>query len=154
MQGRNLIQPIEIPEIFDDCQLYFAQNPDHIPFTIKRIYYITNSDIRLPRGFHAHKKTQQVIFCIQGSIKLILDNGKKRKEVLLSKPNTGVFVDKMIWHEMHNFKKETILLVIASETFDPKDYIRDYGKFKKKAAERIFRRTGHSNINPLSIDHY
>lgn len=131
----NLIKKIKIPKILDDCLLIFAQYPNHLPFSVKRVFYILSANTKLPRGLHAHKKTQLVMFCIQGSIKLVLDNGKKRSEVLLDKPNTGIFIDKMIWHEMHNFKKNTILLIIASEIFEPKDYIRDYGKFKRKASK-------------------
>lgn len=133
MQEENsLIQPVEIPRIIDDCFLYFAQRSDHIPFLIKRIYYILKAHPKKIRGFHAHKKTLQIIFCIQGSIKLILDNGEgKRSETLLNKPNVGVFIDKMIWHEMHDFKKNTILLILASKKFNPADYIRNYEQFKK-----------------------
>lgn len=132
-RAKNLIQLIKIPEIFDDCYLYFAQVSDHIPFAIKRVYYITKAQTNLPRGLHAHKKNQQVIFCISGSVKLVLDSGKKREEVTISKPSIGVFIDKMVWHEMLEFKKDTILLVLASEIFDEKDYIRDYEQFKTKA---------------------
>lgn len=127
-------QPVKIvviPQITDDCYLCFAQSPN-IPFTIKRVYYITQPNTRLPRGFHAHKKCQQVIFCIQGSIKLILDNGEIKEEVLLNKPNVGVFLENMIWHQMHDFKRNTILLVLASKEFSEKDYIRDYEQFKRQ----------------------
>jgi len=130
---KNLFRLIKIPEIFDDCYLYFAQISDHIPFPIKRIYYILNADTNLTRGLHAHKKNQQIMFCISGSIKLVLDNGKKRRDLILNKPNLGVFIDKMIWHEMHEFKKNTILLVLASGIFESEDYIRDYAQFKKQA---------------------
>lgn len=134
MQAKNkLIILITVPEIFDDCYLYFAQHPTHIPFNIKRIYYITQAKTKFPRGYHAHKKNRQVIFCVQGSIKLVLDNGRSRKEIFLDKPNTGVLLENMIWHEMTDFKKNTILLVLASKEFDEKDYIRDYEQFKKKA---------------------
>lgn len=132
MRGKDhLIKIIKIPEIFDDCYLYFAQTKDHIPFPIKRVYYITRSNTKLSRGLHAHKKTNQVIFCIQGSIKLILDNGKIREEILLDKPNIGVLLENMIWHEMIDFKQNTILLVLASKEFSEKDYIRDYEQFKR-----------------------
>lgn len=128
----QLIQFVKIPKIFDDCYLYFAQTPDHIPFKIKRIYYILSASPKLPRGLHAHKKTRQIIFCIQGSIKLLLDNGKKKEELLLNKPNIGVVLENMIWHQMHDFKKNTILLVLASKEFSEKDYIRDYEQFKRQ----------------------
>lgn len=127
----ELINLIKAPKILDDCVLVFAQTPDHIPFEIKRIYHISMATTKLPRGFHAHQKTQQVIFCLQGSVRIVLDNGKKRSEVVLDKPNIGLFIDKMVWHEMHNFKKNTILLVIASRIFETTDYIRGYGQFKK-----------------------
>lgn len=132
---KSLIKLIKIPEIFDDCNLYFAQTKNHIPFSIKRVYYILQAKTKLPRGLHAHKKNKQVIFCIQGSIKLILDNGRRKKEIILDKPNVGIFLDKLIWHEMVDFKKNTILLILASKIFDKKDYIRDYENFKKKASK-------------------
>lgn len=129
-QQNQLIPLIKIPEIFDDCYLYFAQNSTHIPFVIKRVYYITKANIKLSRGFHAHKKLKQVIFCIQGKIKLTLDDGKKRKSIMLHKPNIGVLIEKMIWSEMTGFKKNTIILVFASRVFNESDYIRDYEQFK------------------------
>lgn len=127
----GLIKTIKIPKIIDDCSLFFAEYPNHIPFIIKRIYYITQATEGLPRGFHAHHKTQQVLFCVQGSIKMIFDDGKKKEEILLRDPELGVFIDKKIWHEMHSFSKNTILLVLASAQYDPKDYIRDYQEFLK-----------------------
>ncbi len=134
-KNKKIISYIKIPKVADDCLLFYAQNPDHIPFPIKRIYFITNADSKLPRGYHAHKKNRQVAFCIQGSVKLVLDNGKKRESVLLSNPQKGVEIPQMTWHEMHNFKKNTILLIFASEKFDTKDYIRDYRLFLKVVAK-------------------
>lgn len=126
---RSLIHYVDIPKISDDCFLYFVQSPDHIPFAIKRVYYILKSRPNLPRGSHAHYKTQQIIFCIQGSIRMILDDGSKREEVILNQPETGILLDRMIWHEMHNFQKDTILLVLASRKYEDKDYIRDHEQF-------------------------
>lgn len=126
---KRLIKYIKIPQIKDDCYLYFAEFQKNIPFEIKRIYYILQSKPNLPRGFHAHHNTKQVLFCIQGSAKIILDNGKKRREIELNKPNVGIFLDCLIWHEMHQLNNHTILLVIASKEYNPHDYIRDYQKF-------------------------
>lgn len=134
MRGKNnLIKIIKIPEIFDDCCLYFAQTKDHIPFSIKRVYYITKAVTKYPRGFHAHYKNRQVLFCIQGNLEMVLDNGKRKEKIILNKPNEGLLIDRLIWHEMYGFKKDTILLVLSSAIFDPKDYIRDYQKFLKIA---------------------
>lgn len=129
--SKSLFKLILIPKIIDDSFLYFAEEQTHIPFPIKRIYYITEPDKKLPRGYHAHPKAKQVLFCIQGSIHVTLDNGRAREEQVLDKPEMGVFIDSMVWVEMNGFKKKTILLVLASEKFDPEDYIRDYVKFKK-----------------------
>lgn len=118
-----------IPKIEDEALLCFAESKKHIPFAIKRFYFIYNVENQAIRGMHAHKKTLQFVFCIKGKVKMILDNGRQREEVILAKPNQGIFLDKMVWHEMADFQKDTILLVMASEYFDENDYIRDYGQF-------------------------
>lgn len=130
-KSASLIRLVKIPKIYDDCFLFFAEHPHHIPFKVKRVYYITKAAKKLPRGYHAHHKTQQVLFCIQGSIEMILNNGKRKEKIILKDPGIGVLIDKKIWHEMHNFSKDTILLVLASTKYDPKDYIRNYEKFLK-----------------------
>ncbi|MBI2034544.1 MAG: FdtA/QdtA family cupin domain-containing protein [Candidatus Levybacteria bacterium] len=127
--GKSLVQLVKIPKINDDCYLYFIQHPTHVPFQIKRVYFILDAHTKLSRGFHAHKKTKQLIFCIKGNIRLVLHNGQRSKEVVLDKPETGVLIDKMVWHEMHDFQKDTILLILASHIYNSKDYIRDYQKF-------------------------
>lgn len=128
---KKLIKYIKIPKIEDDCNLYFAESQRHIPFEIKRVYYIQQSKANQPRGFHAHHNTQQVLFCIQGSARIILDNGNERKEIKLSKPNVGIFLDRLIWHEMYDLNNKTILLIFASKEYNPKDYIRDYSNLKE-----------------------
>lgn len=129
--SKKLITKIILPLIKDDCNLVFAEVRKNIPFEIKRIFYITKAKNGLPRGLHAHYKTKQAIFCIQGSVKIVIDNRKKREEVRLSKPNEGLLMENLVWYEMHNFKKDTILLVLASEPYDEKDYIRSYFDFRK-----------------------
>lgn len=128
MNTKKILSLIKIPQVKDNCLLFIAQQP-HIPFSIKRVFYITKADTRLSRGFHAHKKTKIVVFCIQGSLRVTLDDGKKRENVILNTPKTGVFINAMIWHEMHDYKPNTIQLVIASTKFDEKDYIRNYQVF-------------------------
>lgn len=131
MFTKKLIRYITIPKIDDDCFLLFAETKKHIPFKIKRFYYIIQPKADSPRGFHAHKTTQQALFCIQGSAKIILDNGTRKDFVILNKPEVGIFLDKLIWHEMHKLSKNTILLVVASKEYLPKDYIRNYTSFLK-----------------------
>ena len=133
---KQLVKLINIPKIFDDCHLCFLQTSEHVKFPIKRVFYILNRYTKMPRGYHAHKKTKQVLFCIQGSIKIILDDGNKREAVILNQPEVGVFIGNGVWHEMHNFNKNTILLVIASRKYDANDYIRDYNLFIKFVNEK------------------
>jgi len=134
MSSKNkLIKFITIPTITDDCQLCFAQYPDHMPFKIKRIYFIISPKANEPRGCHAHRKTRQVLFCIQGKVRMILDDGKNREETILSSPEKGILLEKMVWHEMHDMARSTTLIVVASEKYDPADYIRSYDQFKKLA---------------------
>lgn len=120
---------ISIPQIEDEGSLCFAEENNHLPMNVKRFYYILDVIKGAKRGFHAHKKNIQVLFCIKGSIKVILDNGREREEVILNKPNQGIFLDQMIWHEMVEFNKNTVLLVAASELYEESDYIRDYDTF-------------------------
>lgn len=125
------IKYIKLPKIIDDCVLIFGQNSTHFPFKIQRVFLVKDAKPDLPRGYHAHKVTKQVLFCINGSVKLTLDNGKNKRSIKLNKPEKGVLIDNLIWHEMHDFTKDTILMVLASEKYKEKDYIRNYHLFKK-----------------------
>ena len=135
MIKKKLTELIDFPLIQDDCDLVVVQSPN-IPFNIKRIYYIISPVKNLSRGYHAHKKNLQVVLCLKGSVKMIIDNGSIREEIILSKPNKGIFLNKMIWHEMHEMDEDTILLVLASENFDEKDYIRNYGEFLESVRKK------------------
>lgn len=129
MKKTKLSHIIEIPKIRDEGFLCFAEEQKHIPFPIKRFYYIFDVDAGAIRGKHAHKETRQILFCLQGSIKIILDNGKEKEEIILTEPNQGIFLDKMMWHDMVDFEADTILLVVASDYYKESDYIRDYDSF-------------------------
>ena len=100
-----------------------------IPFEIKRVYYMyqTKKDVR--RGFHAHKSLQQILVCIHGSCKVLLDNGTEKKAVSLERPYEGLYVANNMWREMYNFSEDAVLLVLASEMYQEEDYIRDYEEF-------------------------
>jgi dTDP-4-dehydrorhamnose 3,5-epimerase-like enzyme len=111
--------------------LCFAETAKEIPFEIKRIYWLYGLNEK-PRGFHAHKNLMQVAICIAGSCTILLDDGKKKEEVLLSKANQGLVIGKMIWHEMHSFSKDAILLLLASDYYIEDDYIRNYDEFVKE----------------------
>lgn len=100
-----------------------------VPFDIKRVYYIYRTAEGVSRGFHAHKRLRQVAICLSGSCRMVLDNGQKREDVLLSNPTKGLLIESMTWREMHDFSEDCVLLVLASEHYDEADYIRDYDCF-------------------------
>jgi len=100
-----------------------------IPFEIKRVYYIFDTKKDVIRGHHAHKTLEQVLICVSGSCTIVLDDGKERSEVLLDKPNIGLYVGPNMWREMKDFTPDAVLLVLASDLYDEADYIRDYSEF-------------------------
>lgn len=101
-----------------------------IPFAIKRVYFMRDLLPDAPRGFHAHRQLQQVAFCLSGSCSIVLDNGRDTESVEISDPGVGLLIDKLVWHEMHSFSKDCVLMLIASDFYDESDYIRDYENFK------------------------
>ncbi len=102
----------------------------NIPFEIKRVYYIFGTKEGVRRGFHAHKRLEQVLICMSGSIKIKVDNGKEKRIIKLNNPSKGLYIGPGIWREMYDFDKIAVLLVLASEYFSENDYIRDYEEFK------------------------
>nr|WP_074365379.1 FdtA/QdtA family cupin domain-containing protein [Clostridium sp. N3C] len=102
-----------------------------IPFEIKRVYYMYDTGEGVRRGFHAHKSLEQILICIHGSCKILLDNGYEKKHVSLEKPYEGLYISNDMWREMYDFSPDAVLLVLASDYYDESDYIRDYDEFLK-----------------------
>ncbi|MGG4775526.1 sugar 3,4-ketoisomerase [Paenalcaligenes sp. Me52] len=100
-----------------------------IPFDIQRVYYIFGTQEGIARGFHAHKELLQVAVCVSGQCKMLLDNGNEKTVITMDSPTHGVLIDRMVWHEMHDFSSDCVLLVLASAHYDEADYIRNYDDF-------------------------
>ena len=115
----------------DRGQLVAIEEMKNLPFCIKRVYYMWNTTTGTVRGKHAHRNLQQILICTSGSCKILLDDGKEKKTVLLNKPNVGLYVSNNIWREMFDFSSDAVLMVLASEYYDEKDYIRNYDEFLK-----------------------
>jgi dTDP-4-dehydrorhamnose 3,5-epimerase-like enzyme len=113
----------------DTGTLSFLEAEGHIPFPIRRVYYIYDVQGDSRRGFHAHKNLQQVLICIHGSCKILMDNGTEKENVLLDSPNEGLLIENNIWREMYDFSPGAVLLVLASQHYDESDYIRNYDDF-------------------------
>ena len=102
-----------------------------IPFKIKRIFYIFEVHDQKDRGEHSHYKTEQVLICLNGKVKVLCDDGKNRKEWVLDKPNQALYIPNLIWDEQTYLTSGSVLLVLANTNYDPSDYIENYEEFKR-----------------------
>lgn len=112
-------------------ELSFFETTHDIPFEMKRMYYISKVPEGTRRGFHAHKKLKQLLFCPYGRIQLVLENQHGREEIELSDPSIGVVIEEPTWREMLWLQTDSVLCVAASEFYEVEDYIRDYNEFKE-----------------------
>lgn len=123
---------IKIPSINDKRgSLCVLENNKSVPFKIKRIYYIFDVPSETDRGGHAHKKLRQLFIPISGSFSIRLKWGDQIKDFQLNNPKKGLYVGQMVWRELYNFSSGAVCLVLASENFLKRDYIRNYKMFKK-----------------------
>ena len=106
-----------------------VENNKEIPFSIKRIYYLYDIPGGEDRGAHAHKELYQLIIAASGSFDIILDDGNVKRSVTLNRPYIGLLIIPGIWRELINFSSGAICMVLASELYDEKDYIRNYNDF-------------------------
>jgi hypothetical protein len=113
-----------------DGNLFIAEAGRQVPFPIERVYFInTLANPRAVRGRHAHRRLEQAIFCINGSFRLELDDGRTKQRLLLNDPACGIRLGPLLWHTMSSFSYDCVILVLASAAFDEADYIRDYPEF-------------------------
>lgn len=126
----GLIKWIDLALLGDDRgHLTVLEQHKNIPFDIKRVYYLTGTKIDVARGFHAHKKLEQVAVCVSGRCRMKLDNVSEKADLLLDSPTKAIRLEAMVWHEMYDFSGDCVLLVLASDHYDESDYIRDYSQF-------------------------
>lgn len=112
-------------------KLTFLESERDIPFEIRRAYYIYDIAKGERRGFHAHKQLEQYLICVKGECTILLEDSKEKTEVVLNRPNEGLYVGPGVWHEMFDFSEDAVLLVLASDYYDEADYIRSYDEFLK-----------------------
>jgi len=123
---------IELPKISDPRgNLTFMEGLRHIPFEIKRIFYIYDVPTAQNRGAHAHKKLEQFLICLSGSFDVNLDDGHEKKVYHLNRPWQGLYVPPMVWGSETNFDPGSVCLVVASNVYDESDYYREYENFIK-----------------------
>jgi len=123
---------IDLPKITDPRgNLTFIESDRHVPFEIKRVFYLYDVPTGNDRGAHAHKELHQFLICLAGSFDVTLDDGTKKSTVHLNRPWKGLHIPPMIWAAEVNFDPGSICLVLVSELFDEADYYRDYNEFLK-----------------------
>ena len=121
---------IDLPKISDvRGNLTFVEGQNHIPFDIKRVYYLYDVPGGADRGEHAHKDLHQFVICMSGSFDLILDDGFQQKRFHMNRSYYGVYICPMIWRYLDNFSSGSVCMVMASAPYDEADYIRDRQDF-------------------------
>jgi dTDP-4-dehydrorhamnose 3,5-epimerase-like enzyme len=134
MQNLNQVSLLEFPQRGDARgHMVVVEGGVDVPFEIKRAFYIYGSDAGVVRGQHANRRTEFVLINVAGKSKVKVLDGRGNEAVFcLNRPHTGIYLPKMVWKDMYDFSPDSVLLVLASEHYDPEEYIRDYGEFEKE----------------------
>lgn len=109
--------------------LTVVENGVTVPFDVKRIYYLYDVPGGESRGAHAHKQLSQLIVAASGSFRVTLDDGKVKRSFILNRPYQGLYVKPGLWRDLDDFSSGAVCMVLASDTYDPEDYIRTYEEF-------------------------
>ncbi len=128
--SNNQPRIIDLPRINDPRgNLTFIEGGNHIPFDIKRIYYLYDVPGGASRAAHGHKNLQQVMVAMSGSFDITLDDGMERKRFTLNRSYQGLYVPKMMWRDLDIFSSCAVCMVLASEVYEESDYYRNYADF-------------------------
>jgi len=121
---------IDLPKISDPRgNLSFIESGRHVPFEIKRVYYLYDVPGGSDRGSHAHKNLHQFIVAMSGSFDVVLDDSKEKKRFHLNRSYSGLYVCPMMWRNLDNFSSGAVCMVLASDHYEEADYIRNYPEF-------------------------
>jgi hypothetical protein len=122
---------IDLPKFLDlRGNLSFIEEDTHLPFKIRRVYWIYDVPGGEHRGGHAFRETEELIVALSGAFDVVLNTGKKEHRFSLNRSYYGVLIPKMIWRTLENFSTNSLALIIASTDYDEADYIRDFEEFK------------------------
>lgn len=121
---------IDLPRINDPRgNLSFVEGQNHIPFDIKRVYYLYDVPGGASRAAHGHRQLKQLMIAMSGSFDVTLDDGYEKKRFHMNRSYYGLYVPPMIWRDLDNFSSGAVCLVLASDVYDESDYYRDYDGF-------------------------
>ena len=146
---KHLDRPTRVPLDVSDCELYLMRRiadargaltvgevPTEVPFVPERYFVVFDVPTVELRGEHAHKQCQQFLICLHGSCRVLLDDGQQRCEVILDRPDMGIFMPAMIWGTQYLYSPDAVLLVLASRPYEAEDYLRTYDEFLAELGRR------------------
>ena len=133
MLGTTEVKLLQFQENGDERgRLVVVEGGLDIPFEIKRVFYIYGSDSEVVRGKHANRRSEFVLINVAGSSKVrVIDPSGNEVVISLTRPHTGIYLPAMVWKDMYDFSSDSVLLVLASEHYDPDEYIRDFDDFQR-----------------------
>jgi wxcM family protein len=133
----NKVKMLSFKQNGDDRgHLVVIEGNKDVPFDIKRIFYIYGSDPNVVRGQHANRETEFVLVNVAGKSKVKVYDGKGNEAIfILNRPHTGIYLPTMVWKDMYDFSEDSVLLVLASEAYNPNEYIRNYDEFVEEIAK-------------------
>lgn len=139
MHNINKVKMLSFKENGDDRgHLVVIEGMKDVPFDIKRIFYIYGSDTDVIRGQHANKETEFVLVNVAGKSKVKVYDGHGNEAIFcLNRPHTGIYLPTMVWKDMYDFSEDSVLLVLASEHYNPQEYIRNYDDFVEAVKDEL-----------------
>ena len=134
MNNMDKVKMLEFPQKGDERgHLVIVEGMKDIPFDIKRVFYIYGSDSEVIRGQHANRKSEFVLINVAGKSKVKIRDGEGNESIYcLDRPHTGIYIPQMIWKDMYDFSRDSVLLCLASEHYDPDEYIRNYEEYRNE----------------------
>jgi UDP-2-acetamido-3-amino-2,3-dideoxy-glucuronate N-acetyltransferase len=121
---------IELQEIVgNNGRLVVAETPAGLPFAAMRVFTLMDIPHGEARGTHAHRRCEQFLICMRGSVTAVIDDGTSREELILDRPTVGLFMPALTWGTQYNYSSDAVLVVLASDPYDADDYIEDYTEF-------------------------
>jgi hypothetical protein len=124
---------VAFPQVTDPRgNLSFVEGQVHVPFDIRRVYWLYDVPGGAERGGHAHRELQQVVIAMSGSFDIVLDDGQITQRFHLNRSYAGLYIPSMVWREIDNFSSGSVCMVLASERYDEGDYIRDRAQFHQE----------------------
>jgi mannose-6-phosphate isomerase-like protein (cupin superfamily) len=123
---------IQLPRIEDvRGNLSFVEEKRHIPFAIRRVYWVYDVPGGAVRDGHAYRTLEEFVIAVSGSFDVVIDDGKEEQVVQLNRSYVGLYVPSMVWRRLENFSSNSVALILASQPFLEEDYLRDYQDFKR-----------------------